>query len=200
MSKTERMWYIGSSLGIEEMTVYVDVDSGEVKAYIDGTGDIYHAEKEDHFFPTEDDAKKYQSDRLEYFAGMAQKIPGLISDIYYLDDQVCNFDRSEINKIKEGDPYFKNQYVDVCNKYKLLKIYVTTGMININALTFRKEDVSHIKWFNDEHAQVFLRGGQEVMTHSAAEYSLVNLLFGWNESSRIFRKEFKKEDNDEDNK
>lgn len=187
MLKEERMWRVTRYLKVLPAEVYRDVESGKLLIGHDLNNDeFYNIVDEDNLFPTEEAAQKYQKERLEYLADMTKEIPDLIDNIKDLDKDICDFDRSDIMQIQMND-YFKNQYQEVWDKYKLLKIYVKSGTINVNAVTIRKEDVSRLKWYDNDRVVIITHDGKEVMTQNEAEYSLICLLFGYNESNLVFQ-------------
>ena len=54
-----------------------------------------------------------------------------------------------------------NVYYDIC---ELLTNYIQSGMININAVSFSKESVSHVNW-GESAAEIILKNGQEINTY-----------------------------------
>lgn len=187
MLKEERMWMVTCYLKVLPAEVYRDAESGKLLiGYDPNTDEFYNIVDEDNLFPTEEAAQKYKNERLKYLADMAKEIPDLINNIKDLDKDICDFDRSDIMKIQMND-YFQKQYQEVWDKYKLLKIYVKSGMINVNAVTIRKEDVSRLKWYDNDRVMIITQDGKKVMTQNEAEYSLICLLFGYNESNRVFQ-------------
>ena len=187
MLKEERMWRVTRYLKVLPAEVYRDVESGKLLIGHDLNNDeFYNIVDEDNLFPTEEAAQKYQKERLEYLADMTKEIPDLIDNIKDLDKDICYFDRSDIMQIQMND-YFKKQYQEVWDKYTLLKIYVKSGTINVNAVTIRQEDVRCLKWYDNDRVMITTQDGKEVMTRNEAEYSLICLLFGYNESNRVFQ-------------
>ena len=188
MLKTIKKWLLTSSLSIIPCDVLHDTDSGKDIIYYDPDNEVFNIDDsvQEQLYATEEEVLQKQSERLSYLKDMAEQIPNLIDDIYFIDDGVCNFDREPIRKIRD-ETYYRKQYIDVYNKYKLLSIYVKTGMINVNAVSLRKDDVAYIKWLDQSQALITTKGGMTVMTCNEAEYEVIELLFGYNESSRVFK-------------
>ena len=76
----------------------------------------------------------------------------------------------------------KNVYYDIC---ELLTNYIQSGMININAVSFSKESVSHVNW-GESAAEIFLKNGQKVNTYDSIEFEFVSRVFGGNLRDRTF--------------
>jgi hypothetical protein len=64
--------------------------------------------------------------------------------------------------------------------------YVRTGMICLNAESFRKEDVLRIR-FGEDMAELTLRDGHEVLTCDDVEFKFVCDMFGDNVSDKVFK-------------
>lgn len=74
------------------------------------------------------------------------------------------------------------QYFDIC---ELLTTYIQSGMININAVSFAKESVSHVNW-GEAAAEIVLKNGQKITTYDYVELELVTRVFGGNNGERYF--------------
>lgn len=89
------------------------------------------------------------------------------------------------------------QYFEIC---ELLTTYIQSGAININAVSFTKESVSHINW-GEAAAEIVLKNGQKINTYDYVEFELVTRVFGGNNVERYFteikpEEEEEKEDDD----
>ena len=84
------------------------------------------------------------------------------------------------------------QYFDIC---ELLTTYIQSGAININAVSFTKESVSHVNW-GETAAEVVLKNGQKITTYDYVELELVTRVFGGNNGERYFT-EIKPEEEEE---
>lgn len=73
-------------------------------------------------------------------------------------------------------------YYDIC---ELLTYYIQSGMININAVSFSKESVSHVNW-GESAAEIVLKNGQKINTYDSIEFELVSRVFGGNLRDRTF--------------
>ena len=87
----------------------------------------------------------------------------------------------------------KNVYYDIC---ELLSNYIQSGMININAVSFSKESVSHVNW-GESAAEIVLKNGQKINTYDSIEFEFVSRVFGCNSEDRTFE-EIKPEKNEKD--
>ena len=75
-----------------------------------------------------------------------------------------------------------NVYYDIC---ELLTNYIQSGMININAVSFSKESVSHVNW-GESAAEIVLKNGQKINTYDSIEFEFVSRVFGGNLRDRTF--------------
>lgn len=73
-------------------------------------------------------------------------------------------------------------YYDIC---ELLTNYIQSGMININAVSFSKESVSHVNW-GESAAEIILKNGQKINTYDSIEFEFVSRVFGGNLRDRTF--------------
>lgn len=73
-------------------------------------------------------------------------------------------------------------YYDIC---ELLTTYIQSGAININAVSFTKESVSHVNW-GETAAEIVLKNGQKINTYDHIELQLITRVFGGNNSERWF--------------
>lgn len=73
-------------------------------------------------------------------------------------------------------------YFDIC---ELLTTYIQSGVININAVSFTKESVSHVNW-GKTAAEVVLKNGQKITTYDYVELELITRVFGGNNGERYF--------------
>lgn len=87
-----------------------------------------------------------------------------------------------------------DEYYDIC---ELLTNYIESGMININAVSFSKESVSHVNW-GETAAEIVLKNGQKITTYDHTEFEFVSRIFGINYRDRFFTeiKPEKEEDDD----
>ena len=75
-----------------------------------------------------------------------------------------------------------DEYYDIC---ELLTNYIENGMININAVSFSKESVSHVNW-GETAAEIVLKNGQKITTYDHTEFEFVSRIFGINYRDRFF--------------
>ena len=75
-----------------------------------------------------------------------------------------------------------DEYYDIC---ELLTNYIESGMININAVSFSKESVSHVNW-GETAAEIILKNGQKINTYDSIEFEFVSRVFGGNLRDRTF--------------
>ena len=83
------------------------------------------------------------------------------------------------------DMMAENRYKHYYYLYEKIISFIRYGIININALSFTKESVSHVNW-GEGCAEICLKNGQKVKTYNKTEYDLIEDVFGMNESGRYF--------------
>lgn len=91
----------------------------------------------------------------------------------------------------------ENSYKRYYYLYEKIITYIRYGIININALSFTKESVSHVNW-GEGCAEICLKNGQKVKTYNKTEYDLIEDVFGMNESERYFTDMKPEEEEDDD--
>lgn len=79
----------------------------------------------------------------------------------------------------------RNSYKRYYYLYERIISYIRYGIININALSFTKESVSHVNW-GEGCAEICLKNGQKVKTYNETENDLIEDVFGMNASERYF--------------
>lgn len=196
MLEKKNSWRVSQFLFIFEGDCYRDVDTGEIKFFQDlDDGSTYADISSARVFDTEKAAEQFRDDRLLYLSDMSKIIPGIVKEICGLDDDVCNFDRSHIIELSDSSSssYWLNEYKKLEDVNDLLVKYIKSGMLNIDGVSIRKDDVCRLKWFNNSHVQVITSSGEKLMTRTVAEYNLVATLLGWNSSGRQFNASFDKD-------
>ena len=193
MIEKVKNWWLASDLKIYPVDANYERESGKIVFFIDPeTNESYCPAEGYKLYLTEEDAKKDQVSRLNYLEGINSKFRDLMEEIYFLNDDVCPFDRTDLKEIRNDSGWYR-RYNKLNDRLNLLKIFITTGMLNINGISIRKEDVIRLKWYNKEHVFLTTTDGKEFMTRTEAEYEVVRLLFGKNESNRVFNAEFDKD-------
>ena len=154
---------------------------------------IVFTPKESEFFDTEDEAKAYSDEKKSEYKALAKQT---LNNIEILDNILPN--------IVQWEDYLPERYYQKDNTwydryYELLRV-MNTGIININAVSFRKEDVAHIEW-GDDCAKVCLKDGSDVKTYGKLEFNLIEDIFGENNSDRTYTalKDEKEEEDEADN-
>lgn len=140
-------------------------------------------------FDTKDEANAYSNEKKSEYKELAKQT---LNNIMTLDsissDIVQRKDYLSEKHCQKDNPWY--------DRYYELRRVMNTGIININAVSFRKEDVAHIEW-GDDCAKVCLKDGSDVKTYGKLEFNLIEDIFGENNSDRTYT-ELKDEKEEED--
>ena len=162
--------------------------------FLESGREIIFTPKELEFFDTEDEAKSYSDEKKSEYKALAKQT---MNNIKILDSILPN--------IVQRKDYLPERYYHQDNTwydryYELLRV-MNTGIININAVSFKKEDVAHIEW-GDDCAKVCLKDGSDVKTYGKLEFNLIEDIFGENNSDRTYTdiKDEKEKEDETDNR
>lgn len=163
--------------------------SNKLLGFLEPISGIVYTQEEAEPFDTEDEAKTYSKEKKSEYKALAKQT---LSNVRILDNISPN-----IIQWKDYLPerYHQKESPWYDRYYELLHV-INTGIININAVSFRKEDVSHIEW-GDDCAKVCLKDGSDVKTYGKLEFNLIEDIFGENNSDRTYSN-IKDEDEEED--
>ena len=160
--------------------------------FLEPISGIVYTQEEAESFDTEDEAKTYSKEKKSEYKALAKQT---LSNVRILDNTSSN-----IIQWKDYLPerYHQKESPWYDRYYELLRV-MNTGIININAVSFRKEDVAHIEW-GDDCAKVCLKDGLDVKTYGKLEFNLIEDIFGENNSDRTYTalKDEKEEEDETD--
>lgn len=166
--------------------------SNKLLGFLEPISGIVYTQKEAESFDTEDEAKTYSKEKKSEYKALAKQT---LSNVRILDNISQN--------IIQWKDYLPERYHQKespwYDRYYELRRVMNTGIININAVSFRKEDVAHIEW-GDDCAKVCLKDGSDVKTYGKLEFNLIEDIFGENNSDRTYTniKDDKEEENEAD--
>ena len=166
--------------------------SNKLLGFLEPISGIVYTQEEAESFDTEDEAKTYSKEKKSEYKALAKQT---LSNVRILDNISQN--------IIQWKDYLPERYHQKespwYDRYYELRRVMNTGIININAVSFRKEDVAHIEW-GDDCAKVCLKDGSDVKTYGKLEFNLINDIFGMNNSDRTYTniKDDKEEENEAD--
>lgn len=146
------------------------------------------------FFDTKNEANAYSNDKKSEYKELAKQT---LSNIKILDNITPNIIQRKDYLPQKCNQRNNDYWYD--RHYELRRV-MRTGIININAISFRKEDVAHIEW-GDDCAKVCLKDGSDVKTYGELEFNLIEDIFGENNSDRTYtelKNEKEKEDEADD--
>lgn len=166
--------------------------SNKLLGFLEPISGIVYTQEEAESFDTEDEAKTYSKEKKSEYKALAKQT---LSNVRILDNISQN--------IIQWKDYLPERYHQKespwYDRYYELRRVMNTGIININAVSFRKEDVAHIEW-GDDCAKVCLKDGSDVKTYGKLEFNLIEDIFGENNSDRTYTniKDDKEEENEAD--
>lgn len=167
--------------------------SNKLLGFLEPISGIVYTQEEAESFDTEHEAKTYSKEKKSEYMALAKQT---LSNIDILDnispDIVQQKDYLSEKHCQKDSPWY--------DRYYELHRVMRTGIININAVSFRKEDVAHIEW-GDDCAKVCLKDGSDVKTYGKLEFNLIEDIFGENNSDRTYtalKDEKEKEDETDD--
>lgn len=168
--------------------------SNKLLGFLEPISGIVYTQEEAESFDTEDEAKTYSKEKKSEYMALAKQTLSNIKTLDHISSDIA----------REKD-YLPQKYCQRNNDYWYDRYYelhrvMSTGIININAVSFRKEDVAHIEW-GDDCAKVCLKDGSDVKTYGKLEFNLIEDIFGENNSDRTYtalKDEKEKEDETDD--
>lgn len=178
--------------------VFVDSETGEVLLCnpYDDDDEWHKPGKKDHFYPTVDEAnlaiKKFRQELFNMMGQVRDYIETMNNWLGCEDkDSPLHFTEEDYlpycNKNKVANKlYYEQEYYRVNKINFYLSDIIRTGFINIKGDSFKVEDVRHIKW-GKKRAKVILTDDRAIETSSEAEFSIIKLLFGTNNSNFTYR-------------
>lgn len=166
--------------------------SNKLLGFLEPISGIVYTQEEAESFDTEEEAKTYSKEKKSEYKALAKQT---LSNVRILDNISQN--------IIQWKDYLPERYHQKespwYDRYYELRRVMNTGIININAVSFKKEDVAHIEW-GDDCAKVCLKDGSDVKTYGKLEFNLIEDIFGENNSVRTYTniKDDKEEENEAD--
>ena len=154
--------------------------------------EVCYTMEEVEFFYTEKDAKAYSDEKKSEYKALAKQTLSNVRILDNISPNIIQWKDYLPERYHQKDSPWYDRY------YELLRV-MNSGIININALSFRKEDVAHIEW-GDDCAKVCLKDGSDVKTYGKLEFNLIEDIFGENNSDRTYSniKDEKEEEDEAD--
>lgn len=154
--------------------------------------EVCYTMEEVEFFYTEKEAKAYSDEKKSEYKELAKQTLRNIKILDNISSNIVQFKDFLPDSHRPKESRWYDRY------YELLRV-MNTGIININAVSFRKEEVSHIEW-GDDCAKVCLKDGSDVKTYGKLEFNLIEDIFGENNSDRTYTniKDEKEEEDETD--
>lgn len=147
-------------------------------SFYDQLSTVYYTLDEVVVFNTEYEAKTYSKEKKSKYMALAKQTLSNIKMLDNISSNIVQWKDYLPERYHQKDSPWYDRY------YELLRV-MNTGIININAVSFRKEDVAHIEW-GDDCAKVCLKDGSDVKTYGKLEFNLIEDIFGENNSDRTY--------------
>lgn len=199
LSKSQFVVY--PSLDIRQVTaVYEEGKDFPVCFFLLDEKDWFNASAEQKFFDTEEEAKQYAESRFQAISLKAREVREFIEFMkgYYPENEAFEISKEDyLGDYDCSSDYYKQRYEVLCDEINLLKTFIRYHFLNINSHSISVAEVSGIRWFNQNHAEICYGDGKAVMTRTEAEYSLIETVFGSNFSGLVFVKDWSKEGKEE---
>ena len=143
-------------------------------------------------FDTNDEAIAYSKEKKSEYKALAKQTLNNIKILDHISSSIVQTKDYLPEKYHQEDNSWYDRYYELCR-------VMNTGIININAVSFKKEDVAHIEW-GDDCAKVCLKDGSDVKTYGKLEFNLIEDIFGENNSDRTYSniKDEKQEEDEAD--
>ena len=166
--------------------------SNKLLGFLEPISGIVYTKEEAESFDTEDEAKTYSKEKKSEYKALAKQTLSNVKLLDNISSNIVQWKDYLPEKYHQKDSPWYDRY------YELLRV-MNTGIININAVSFRKEDVAHIEW-GDDCAKVCLKDGSDVKTYGKLEFYLIEDIFGENNSDRTYTniKDEKEEEDEAD--
>ena len=201
MMDIKKMWMVTFDLNKYQVDVLYDKDSGKVTHYCNnGENDFFSSCKGIRYFTLEEDADDYIRQRIQFLLEKDEEVINLIEEMYMIDvdnETVgCDFkttknlwkwciDRSE-EKI-----CIQNRNARLENIVSRLSHALRSGYLNIDADTFRVEDVALIRWLSSEkeakkEVEITLSNGKVLNIKNKTELEIIKYIYGENTSGYVY--------------
>ena len=152
--------------------------SNKLLGFLEPISGIVYTQEEAESFDTEDEAKTYSKEKKSEYKALAKQTLSNVRKLDNISPNIVQWKDYLPERYHQKDSPWYDRY------YELFRV-MRTGIININALSFKKEDVSHIEW-GDDCAKVCLKDGSDVKTYGKLEFNLIEDIFGENNSDRTY--------------
>ena len=203
------MWMVEYDLRIREIVAIYDTQFNKLITYTykddfdEDTGEPdewYRLSKGETIHETKLEAEAYKAELLNTIKAKCAEVKNAIDDLdSYAENDELKISREDFLPSWCSSSWYRDNYDKMDNKYRIMKTYVTCGMLNINAESFRADEVIRIEWNQvrymekgkertKETATIILKNDHRVETRTEVEYEIVELLFGENRSEQIYSK------------
>ena len=196
MIEKRTMWLVENSLEIRQVVALYDIEKKEVvcEHYApeedeEEDGDWYQVIEGEQFFNTEQEAREHRKIRIEEAREKMKTCLALIHELDKLetaDDFM--FKKSDYLGNHAEDQSEEEYWRKRREKYeKTSSLFATIARsrhFNVAGQTINIDEVVRVKWHDKESATLVMRDGTNITTYTAAEFDVVEGMFGSNRSNR----------------
>lgn len=153
---------------------------GKPLTLIDG-GIVYKIRKHNAVYYSEDEANSAKQEYVQQIKSLCKETKRNIEKL----DELSNSLAARKDYIPEDILNSSKNYDECYDVRELLTTYIQYGMININAVSFTKDSVSHVNW-GETAAEIVLKNGQKIRTYDHIEFEFISRIFGCCYRDRCF--------------
>ena len=201
MLEKRTMWVVESNLTIHQVIAICDDKEKTTVCYTysdkDYSDDWFSLRDHEKTFNTEQEAIEYKHTRAKEIREMAAECKKMVNELE--DMKGCDLgDEQELtrkdyfgglaNIVDNNNGYWHDKYYRERDKSSILATAARSRHLNMSAETIDINEVIRVKWISDDIAELVMRDGHTVSTHSDIEYEIVEYLFGSNRSKMTFKK------------
>ena len=188
------MWLVETGLCLKQVIALYDTEEGKVlvNQYASEDGgeetDWYAPYDGERFFNTESEARAYRESRYKDVKEKAKACLELIDELRHIETQ-DDFEWSQekflgvFAKDRSEPDWQRKECILARKKVRLLASIARSRHFNVNGQTINIDEVCRIEWHKGEKATLYSCNGiHKVTTNTLAEYEVVILMFGSNQS------------------
>ena len=186
------MWIVNKNLYLNQVDIIFNGKKPAYAIYPDDEDEVaYKVNDEDRLFTSKSEAEKYADERRQMIILQMGEVKKFVERMNNINMGEYTYNKKDYLGYEAGDDYYERQYRSQYKLNRMFRNYILRGTINLDAYTFKYDDVEQVKWCKKQDtyfATLILKDGTEAQTNSSEEYEFIQFLFGENNSDRIFNK------------
>ena len=200
MKDSKDMWAVTRDLTVNKVNVLYDTDSNQVTHYSFIESDVWYAMTDDFVkvFESEEGAKNYRIEHVGFLKGQQQYIYSLLQEMLFIQrengTEEYQFELlnqlGDIHEMTEHD-FWQKRYDELKNEQNRIVQAFKTGYINVEAYSFKTQDVVKIRWCmkgdtGDKYLKLILKDGDIIEVNKKNDMNIINTFFGDNYSGQVY--------------